>query len=405
MTPQQISTPLLINKKPECNNSHGTDATWSKSSASISSGYLSPDYSTVKRDLSSDYSTIICDFSSTSSTLKRKEKRWGSTYNNSSIYWEPQSDRNVRNIMNLLIAFAILFLIQVWGLHAIAKLKPFKPWSRFSTLNPNIDWCPQATCHNSLTCRPCDRKFLIVIATGRSGSTTLTNMLDLLPGVRMAGENNGHLMYGFHAMSNLELTEDFHLHSRKEVKGAWRHHPIPEQSTTCPIQHMFESMNPPSEQEMNLRTGFDDSDEILGFKTVRFHDEEQFGKNHEKSVEFLMKTFPCARFIINIRRDVKAQKNSWLKAFGTEIDGNSIRHYNQRLENIAAQLGKERARLIDMSEWSQKDGSGLQVLNEMIEWLGFEGCQYLYLWHSNKNGYDGVTLKYSLGENCKRIGQ
>jgi len=355
---------------------------------------------TLGESIDSNISSV--DYSLEHSTVDRKKEKWSFDFSESRSDWEQHSDRHV---MYLLAAFTILFFMQVWGFHSIGKTRPIQPWSPYSTINPNIDWCPQATCHNSPLCHPCDRKFLIIIATGRSGSTTLTNMIDLLPGVRMAGENNGHLAFGYHEMENLEETEDFKLHSRKEIVGAWRHHPIAEQSTSCPIQHMFEIMNPPSEHVLNLRTGFDDSNAIIGFKTIRFHDETQFGTTYEQSVEFLMKTFPCARFIINIRGDVEAQKSSWFKAFGTEMDGNIIRGVNRRLENIAAYLGQERARLVDMSEWSQKNGSGLYVLNEMIEWLGFKGCQFPSLLHSNKDGYGVDFQKYSLGDHCERIDQ
>jgi len=220
----------------------------------------------------------------------------------------------------------------------------------------------------------------------------------MLPGVRMAGENNGHLVYGFKAMMNLERTEDFYLNSRTEVEGAWRHYPIPKQSTVCPIQSMFESMNPPPEEEMD----HDDSGTILGFKTVRFHDEDMFGEDHVASVEYLKETFPCARFVINVRKDVQAQKASWLKAFGTEKDDGDIRKYTRRLENVAAELGEGRALLIDMSEWGQKDGSGLYVLNDVIEWLGFKDCRFSHLLHANKDGYGADTMKEYLGEDCRR---
>lgn len=102
---------------------------------------------------------------------------------------------------------------------------------------------------------------------------------------------------------------------------------------------------------------------------------------------------------------MEAQRASWLRAFGTELDGDRVRGYTRRLENIAAQLGKGRARLIDMSEWSQRDGSGVHVLNGVLDWLGFEGCRFPGLLHANKNGYGVDTQKYSLGDDCRRIGR
>jgi len=357
-------------------------------------------------------SSITCDTSDSSgsspdyASIKRKKKKWSLksfSFNHDLESHQPiASDRHV---IHLFLIFGMFFLLQVWGFRTAARFKGLKPWLTFNTVNPNMHWCPKATCNNSPMCEPCKRKFLIVIATGRSGSTTLTNMIDLLPGVRMAGENNGHLAYGLDAMKNLKSTESFRLESKREVVGAWRHNPIPKQSMACPIQNIFENMNPPPEKIMNLRNGFDDTDEIIGFKTVQFHNAEDFGPSHVESTDFLIETFPCAKFVINIRGDIEAQRASWLKAFGTEMDGEAIREYNRRLENVAAHLGQDRARLIDMSEWSRRDGSGLYVLNELIEWLGFEGCNYPSLMHSNKDGYGIDTKKYFLGENCKRISQ
>jgi hypothetical protein len=225
-------------------------------------------------------------------------------------------------------------------------------------------------------------------------------MLNLLPNVRMAGENNGHLFHGMSAINTLKDTYEYKIDSRSEVLGAWRHHPIPRMAMTCPVQKMYETMNPPPEKVMNLRNGFDDSDTILGFKTVRFHD-KKFGETHEESTDFLLETFPCAKFIINIRGDVASQLKSWESAFGTQKDGAEIIEYNQRLLDVANRMGEDKARLIDMSEWSQKDDSGLHVLNSLIDWLGFTDCAYPSLLHANKDGYALDNQQMSLGKQCR----
>ena len=80
-------------------------------------------------------------------------------------------------------------------------------------LIPHSAWCPQTTCGggggggtnattttqndddddmSSSSCNLCHHRFLILLALGRTASTTLTWTLDAgLPGLRMAGENNG----------------------------------------------------------------------------------------------------------------------------------------------------------------------------------------------------------------------
>jgi len=60
-------------------------------------------------------------------------------------------------------------------------LKTFEP---FNYTNPHEkSWCSSATCNNSPLCQPCMKRFLFIIATGRSGSTSLLSMLNHLPGV------------------------------------------------------------------------------------------------------------------------------------------------------------------------------------------------------------------------------
>lgn len=229
------------------------------------------------------------------------------------------------------------------------------------------------------------------------------NLLDKLPGVRMAGENKGQLLNDFQTYRNLNESIEFSMKAKEEVEGAWKHFPIPEQALSCPIQGLYEAINPPPELNMNFRGSYDDSETIIGFKTVRLHqaltasvDDGEF----EKWDAFFKENFPCARFIFNIRGDIEKQVQSWLLAFGTRLDGNIIRDYNQDLVKLAATMGPRRARVIDMSEWSKDDGSGLAVLNDTLEWLGFRECEYKSLIHSNKDGYGKDTTKLSLGKRC-----
>jgi len=54
----------------------------------------------------------------------------------------------------------------------------------FNQTNPHQDsYCPKAVCNNSPLCQPCKKRFLFIVATGRSGSTTLLHMLNYLPNV------------------------------------------------------------------------------------------------------------------------------------------------------------------------------------------------------------------------------
>jgi len=238
------------------------------------------------------------------------------------------------------------------------------------------------------------------------------NMLDLLPNVRMAGENHGHLIYGLWAAENLEETYEFQYHHTDGVVGAWKHHPIPKQSVACPIQKMIQVLNPPSMEYLMRRANRDGDnkgegeDLILGFKTVRFHGPDFLSENGDliPAADFLLEHFPCARFVINIRSDIDKQVKSWQAAFETELDGDEVRHYNRLLVDVASHIGQDRARLVDMSEWIKKDSYGVEVLNELIEWLGFVDCRYESLLHSNVDGYGVDGQAISLGKNCRYQG-
>mmetsp|Transcript_17446 Transcript_17446/g.25435 ORF Transcript_17446/g.25435 Transcript_17446/m.25435 type:complete len:153 (-) Transcript_17446:327-785(-) len=131
-------------------------------------------------------------------------------------------------------------------------------------------------------------------------------MLNLLPNVRMAGENNACILFMLQAMRYLEDTKELLFESKDEVSiGAWRHQPIAEQSMFCSIQQIFEGINPPAPKDMfwsrkrNNEHGydhFDDSETIVGFKIVRFHGED-FVEDLWDATDHLMNAFPCARLL------------------------------------------------------------------------------------------------------------
>ena len=73
---------------------------------------------------------------------------------------------------------------------------------------------------------------------------------------------------------------------------------------------------------------------------------------------------------------------------------------NARMASIATIFGEERARLIGISKWT-KEESGLQVLNDVVHWLGFRNCTFNSLYHENKNRFHHAnTTKSILDPNC-----
>merc|ERR1712160_22215 len=46
------------------------------------------------------------------------------------------------------------------------------------------------------------------------------------------------------------------------------------------------------------------------------------------------------------------------------------------------------------------EGRGLDVLNDLVNWLGFEECLFPRLLHENKNRYGKDVEAFNLGKNC-----
>jgi hypothetical protein len=145
----------------------------------------------------------------------------------------------------------------------------------------NEAWCPGAACSNSALCRPCQQRFLFILSTGRAASTTLLGMINHLPNVRLAGENNNIVLY-IASLLEKNLHRDGFANLRTKVPaggGAWFHHSIPKQSMACPIQKILQTINPPPEevQQQIIRDessgvlaldGYDSS-QIVGAKMIR----------------------------------------------------------------------------------------------------------------------------------------
>ena len=257
-------------------------------------------------------------------------------------------------------------------------------------------WCPKAACNNSAQCTPCSRRFLIIIASGRSASTTLTWMLNTLPGVRMSGENND-LLKQLHQVHESTFRHPQFIGS--DYATAWGHREIAPQATACVAQAWVEGMNPPLvEEEKN-----DDSDTIIGFKTIRFVNGVN-SDDMESLVSYVTEHFPCARFIINHRSDVKAQADSLAKAWAGDAAKKNkqewVENTNSKLQQVANLLGKDRAIFLDSTKWT-KD---VTLLNEAIEWLGFENCVFKELMEFNIDRYKNGQTEASLPKGCQYRG-
>ena len=266
------------------------------------------------------------------------------------------------------------------------------------TLKENRDWCPQASCNSTDVCHPCSRRFLLVLATGRSASTTLKNMLRNLPGVRMAGENDNALRKIKDMITALQPYIDDH---RLTNLSSWQHNPIPSQAFACVAQQVVETIVPPLLDEAG-HVLEDDSSTVLGFKTIRFL-QYATREHDEPFVNFVKNMFPCSKIVVNIRSDTNAQVKSRVVAFN-EVEENARKRLdeeNDRLRTVAKLFG-DMAIFIDSSKWT-KDAN---EFNKVVDWLGFhESCRFKELLHFNANQSSAIlgSSHFELSPSCKYV--
>ena len=273
-------------------------------------------------------------------------------------------------------------------------------------------WCPQAECKDSPVCHPCRRRFLMIITLGRSASTTLTWMMDLLPGIRMGVEYNNIIKI---IRDMLDATKKPPFSQRLSPKykyGAHFHNPMPEGSFGCVAQRVIEAVVPPL---LNNETYFlhsngtyidthadsrqseytiDDDSDIVGFKTILLVQELADESELPEVAAFLKEHFPCTRYLINYSSKLWKVARSQDAAFA-----NDKKTIQERVDRITRNTGKllklgellgSDATTLDSSLWTKN----VSELNRVVRWLGFDAtCNFPKLLELN-TGRSHRRLKY-----------
>ena len=194
-------------------------------------------------------------------------------------------------------------------------------------------WCD---CHNKNcdalqdgpeTCNLCDQKWLFVLsAGGRSGSTSILEGLNALPGVSLSGENLAVLSdmeREFAKVNSLvrrnKATESaaFYL---PRWQGLRRHTLCAQQSTIARMAGANGSANVGEGPHQIF--GFKELIELPSFEAdgkfpAGVPHLEASSKGKREWVQFLDKLFPCSRIVFNLRRDRAAQARAILSSFGS----------------------------------------------------------------------------------------
>lgn len=260
-------------------------------------------------------------------------------------------------------------------------------------LRPYPKWCPnikKEQCIQRTYCKPCNRRYLFILAQGRSGSTTVRNMINMLPNIRIRGEISStsqifkHMIRYFTDVGAVTT-------SGMRYNGAFGHYDYPHNHLLCTSQQFIEELDPPE-----ILNEVDMGDTILGFKEVKVTND---------TMDFLINNFPCSKYIFNIRSNTTALLQSREKAFkNTEKVGNSVLHLHEIHKSTLQLLGKEQVYLLDMDQWSFKNG--VAYFNNVAKWLGYTNCTYKIVRHDNygqRYNLDNKNDIMDLGNNCRLV--
>uniref|UniRef100_A0A7S3PHM8 Uncharacterized protein n=1 Tax=Aplanochytrium stocchinoi TaxID=215587 RepID=A0A7S3PHM8_9STRA len=146
-----------------------------------------------------------------------------------------------------------------------------------------------------------DYNWVFILATGRSGSTTILDMLHGVEGVQLAGELK--LMYLFNQLPYVggenkinELKFGRAIEKagtvKARTKGAFKHGEIDLHRVYCDIQKLIRDL-------IGYSSGNTHSPKVVGFKSL-FANPTADG---DALLQFWTRVFPCARFILNYRVD------------------------------------------------------------------------------------------------------
>ncbi|CAE7029849.1 unnamed protein product [Symbiodinium sp. CCMP2592] len=221
-----------------------------------------------------------------------------------------------------------------------------------TTFTPD-PWCPQ--CRGAL----CQHKFLFVIATGRSGSTTLMDMVNLIDGFFIYGEN-------WHMLRDLGISlADFLARTafRAQVGPA-----LTERLLMNFQGLLWEFLAPPRFEGRWKQAS------VRGFKEIRWDN---------SSIMFLKHACPCSRIIFNYRLDLEAQSKSgfWIRT-NMSVDG--LLDWNARYRQLAAESG------FPFYEMNLENYS-VQSFNKLSRWLG-AACEFDQLIHSTAHRVSGPLV-------------
>lgn len=201
-----------------------------------------------------------------------------------------------------------------------------------------------------------NKEWLFLICTGRSGSTTLLNMVNLIsPQLYIRGE--------LQSLTNKLLTiHDSIVKIPYRENGAYY----------SKFRVEYDEMYPEYRKILYKTLGhmYDKNINTVGFKLVSV--------KTEKQLNWLNTLFPNARFIVNWRKNTTEQKKSMVRSKFNAPKHSDPKKWNEQIQSWSMKQHPDRIFELPLEEFS------VDNFNRLLEWLDYDGCKFLRVVHNNK---------------------
>ena len=214
---------------------------------------------------------------------------------------------------------------------------------------------------------PCDGNWVFIIATGRSGSTTVLDMLNLVPSIELSGEKGSSFcglwskMYADQRQilldSQAENPAFLSVASGLQRTDAANRTDLAVSHSMCTWLKGIEPRSPTKAFVMTH-----------GFKEIR-----------PCYVPLLKRAFPHAKFILNYREDVEAQSHS--QGFAAMDSAHAVQYIEVKAETYRQELRGSETFDLPLESFN------VSTFNRLLQWLGIDDCTYRGVLHSNAHGY------------------
>lgn len=170
-------------------------------------------------------------------------------------------------------------------------------------------------------------KFILICATGRSGSTTLQRIVNTIPFSNICGENSGSINVLLDFYERLKTALKYSIKNDKnELMG---YPEIVEKNIKPAWYNCFDIDAIRNDIRGIIIKMFDDGNnpKVIGFKEIRY-------SGNIKKIDTFIELFPNTKIICHIRNDLDSQsQSSWWKE--NKNSKACLENYNRELINFA----------------------------------------------------------------------